>query len=291
MPDDITALTLVPAPELPAADLHAAFTAAFADYLIGPFKLTLEQWPGFLARQGIELSLSRAAVVDSSLVAFALIAPRPARQRWRLGTMGAVPAARGTGAAKRLLDDFIERGRAAGVAMLELEVFAANERAVRLYQGRGFEIVHPLRGYERSPSSADAEAPAVQVVALADAWQWLEEADARITDLPLQVTPRTLRVAAAASPAETPLQAWRHGNAQLVFGVQPAGPVITLHSLVDCDPAQAGAEALARALAVRYPDHTLRAPQLNRPDLGGDALQRSGFHVLPLHQWLMRRPA
>jgi ribosomal protein S18 acetylase RimI-like enzyme len=291
MPDDTAALTLVPAPELSPADWHAAFTAAFADYLIGPFKLTLEQWPGFLARQGIELPLSRAAVVDGSLVAFALVAPRPARQRWRLGTMGALPAARGSGAAKRLLDDFIERGRTAGAAMLELEVFAANERGVHLYQGRGFEIVHPLRGYERSPSPAATEVPAVQVVALDDAWAWLEEADARITDLPLQVTSRVLRVAAAAAPANKPLQAWRHGDAQLVFGEQPAGPVITLHSLVDCDPAQHGAEAFARALAVRYPGHTLRAPQLLRPDLGGDALQRCGFQPLPLHQWLMRRPA
>jgi len=290
MPNAFSTLTLVPAPELSPSDWHAAFVAAFADYLIGPFKLTLEQWPGFLARQGIELPLSRAAVVDGVLIAFALVAPRPERQRWRLGTMGALPAARGTGAAKVLLDDFIERGRAAGVATLELEVFAANDRAVRLYQGRGFEIVHPLRGYERSPAPAKAEAPAVQVVTLDDAWTWLDETDLRIADLPLQVTPRVLRVAAAAAPAEFPLQAWRHGDAQLVFGEQPAGPVITLHSLIDSDPALRGAEALARALAVRYPGHTLRAPQLHRPDLGGDALQRTGFQPLPLHQWLMRRP-
>jgi ribosomal protein S18 acetylase RimI-like enzyme len=291
MPDNVSALTLVPAHELSPSDWHAAFTAAFADYLIGPFKLTLAQWPGFLARQGIDLPLSRAAVVDSTLVAFALVAPRAARRRWRLGTMGALPAARGSGAAKRLLDDFIERGQAAGVAALELEVFSANERAVHLYQGRGFEIVHPLRGYERAPAPAEAEAPAVQVVALDDAWRWLDEADARVPDLPLQVTPQVLRVAAAAAAAQTPLQAWRYADAQLVFGEQPAGPVITLHSLIDTDPAQPGAQALAGALAVRYPGHTLRAPQLQRPDLGGDALQRAGFQPLPLHQWLMRRPA
>lgn len=291
MPDASSALTLVPAPELSAADWHAAFTAAFADYLIGPFHLTLEQWPGFLARQGIDLPLSRAAVAEGRLVAFALVAPRPERRRWRLGTMGALPAARGTGAAKRLLDDFIERGRAAGVATLELEVFAANERAVHLYRGRGFEVVHPLRGYERPPAPAEATAPAVQAVSLDSAWTWLDEADARIADLPLQVTPRVLRVAASAAPAQTPLQAWRHGGAQLVFGEQPAGPSITLNSLVDTDPALRGAETLARALVARYPAHTLRAPQLHRPDLGGDALLRVGFQPMPLHQWLMRRPA
>jgi len=289
MPDDTTAATLVRATDLSPTDWHAAFTAAFADYLIGPFNLTLAQWPGFLARQGIDLSLSRAAVVDGALVAFALVAPRLERGRWRLGTMGALPAARGTGAAPALLDDFVNRARDSGVGMLELEVFAANERALRLYQGRGFEIAHPLRGYERAPAPAASEAPSMQPVTLDDAWAWLDTADTRIADLPLQVTSQVLRVAAAAAPAEAPLQAWRHGEAQLVFSEQPAQRAVTINSLVDLDPAQAGAQALAVALVARYPGHTLRVPALQRPDLGGDALQRIGFEQQRLHQWLMRR--
>lgn len=290
MPNDTTALTLVPATELAPADWHAAFTAAFADYLIGPFNLTLAQWPGFLARQGIDLALSRAAVVDGVLVAFALVAPRWERGRWRLGTMGALPAARGTGAAPALLDDFIARAREANVGTLELEVFAANERALRLYQGRGFEIAHPLRGYEHAPGPAAAAAPSLRPVTLDDAWQWLDAVDARIADLPLQVTPRVLRVAAApAAPADAPLQAWRHGEAQLVFSEQPALRVVAINSLVDPDPAQTDAQALAQALVAQYPGHTLRVPALQRPDLGGDALQRVGFERQPLHQWLMRR--
>ena len=289
MPDDTTAATLVRATDLPPADWHAAFTAAFADYLIGPFNLTLAQWPGFLARQGIDLALSRAAVVDGALVAFALVAPRLERGRWRLGTMGALPAARGTGAAPALLDDFVNRARDSGVGMLELEVFAANERALRLYQGRGFEIAHPLRGYERAPAPAASEAPSMQPVTLDEAWAWLDTADTRIADLPLQVTSQVLRVAAAAAPAEAPLQARRHGEAQLVFSEQPAQRTVTINSLVDLDPAQAGAQALAVALVARYPGHTLRVPALQRPDLGGDALQRIGFEQQRLHQWLMRR--
>lgn len=194
MSNTTTSVTLLPAPELAPADWHAAFTAAFADYLIGPFNLTLAQWPGFLARQGIDLALSRAAVVDGALVAFALIAPRLERGRWRLGTMGALPAARGTGAAPALLDDVIARARDAGAGALELEVFAANERALRLYLGRGFEIIHPLRGYERVPAAAETGQPQVQSVALDAAWQWLDSVDARVADLPLQVTPRVLRI-------------------------------------------------------------------------------------------------
>lgn len=290
MPDDKIALTLVPGHELPGTEWHAAFTAAFADYLIGPFQLSLAQWPGFLARQGVDLALSRAAVVDGHLLAFALAAPRPGLvpPRWRLGTMGAVPAARGAGLAPRLLDDFLARAAAHGAAVAELEVFAANERAVRLYQGRGFEVVHGLHGYER-PTTAEppaaSEGPAPQPVTLDDAWAWLDEAERSLPDLPLQVTSPVLAVAAAGPGV---LRAWRLGSAQLVFADRPGEPLALL-SLVDHDPAQAGAEALALAVAAAFPGRLLRMPPLQRADIGGDALERAGFVRQPLHQWLMRR--
>jgi ribosomal protein S18 acetylase RimI-like enzyme len=280
--------TLVPGTKVAPAAWHAAFTAAFADYLIGPFELPLAQWPSFLARQGVDLGLSRAAVEAGAVLAFALVAPRPARRRWRLGTMGAVPAARGRGLAPALLDDFIARARARQVAAVELEVFAANERALRLYRRHGFETVQPLHGYERAPGPA-AAAPSVEGVTLDSAWRWLDEADARIADLPLQVTAPVLRRVAAAAPLDAPLQAWRHGEAQVVFGETGPHPAVVVHSLVDRDPALPGALALAQALAARYPRHTLRVPPLQRPDLGGEALQRAGWQPRPLHQWLMTR--
>lgn len=293
------ALTLVPGPALSSAAWHAAFTAAFADYLIGPFQLALAQWPGFLARQGVDMALSRAAVIDGELRAFALVTPRPARGRWRLSTMGALPSARGSGAAPALLDDFVVRAGADGAAGVELEVFAANERALRLYRSRGFEPVHPLHGYERAPGAGRAAAaappaasplaPPITPVTLGEAWHWLDEADAGLDDLPLQVTAPVLRLAAAFAPPGAPVQAWRHGRAQLVFAEQPSHRTILVNSLVDRDPAQPGAEALAEALAARYPEHTLRVAPLQRPDLGGEALQRAGWRPQPLHQWLMRR--
>jgi ribosomal protein S18 acetylase RimI-like enzyme len=275
--------------EVPAAEWHAAFTEAFCDYLIGPFVLTLAQWPAFLARQGVDLSLSRAAMVRGELAAFALVAPRPTTQRWRLATMGARPSARGSGAAAELLDDFIGRATGAGLATVELEVFAANERALRLYRGRGFEIVHPLMGYERSTTAGPVLVPAIEAVRLPEAWTWLDQAQARIPDLPLQVTATVLRVAAAAAPAGHPLQAWRHGTAQMVFAEQPSGAAVVVHSLIDLEPQQTGAQALSEALAARYPGRTLRVPALQRPDLGGEALERAGFTPQPLHQWLMLR--
>jgi ribosomal protein S18 acetylase RimI-like enzyme len=286
---------LVAGTDLPDADWHAAFTDAFSDYLIGPFKLTLAQWPGFLARQGVDMALSRAALAGGRLLAFALTAPRAGLRppRWRLGTMGAVPAARGAGLAPLLLDDFLARAQAHGAGHAELEVFAANERAVRLYQRRGFEVVHGLYGYERAADAPPAAGPpaddplaAPQAVPLDDAWAWLDETERRLPDLPLQVTSSVLAVAAATSPGT--LQAWRVGNAQLVFADRPGEPVL-LHSLIDADPAQAGALALAQGLVAALPGRVLRMPPLQRADLGGNALERAGFVRQPLHQWLMRR--
>jgi hypothetical protein len=84
------------------------------------------------------------------------------------------------------------------------------------------------------------------------------------------------------------LQAWQHGRAQLVFSAAAEAPVF-VHSLVDLDPAQQGAQRLLEALLGRYRQRELQLPQLQRDDLGGEALERLGFVPLPLYQWWMRR--
>ncbi|WP_395701167.1 GNAT family N-acetyltransferase [Aquabacterium sp.] len=268
------------------AVLHAAFGDAFADYLIGPFQLALEAWPAFLARQAVDLSLSRVAVsAQQGLLAFAFVAARPAARRWRLATMGARPVARGSGAAPALLDDFIARARAAGQQAVELEVFAQNERALRLYQGRGFVERHELFGYRLAGSESEGEpaaaaGAAAQPVARDDALAWLRATEARIGELPLQVTADVL------SALAPPWQAWRRGAAQLVFSAADGGPLV-LHSLIDTSPDQADAALLLQALRAQYPTREIRVPQLQRNDLGGRALEAAGFERLPLHQlWL-----
>ena len=267
-----------------AIALHIAFTTAFADYLIGPFQLTLAQFPQFTARQGVDMALSRVALQGETILAFAFVAPRADRPSWRLATMGAVPAARGTGVAAALLDDFIARARQAGCAEAELECFAKNERALRLYRGRGFEPMHALYGYSREPAAlpASLQVESGDSIALDDAYAWLEAAGAAIGDLPLQVTPLSLRAQPVA------LQAWRTDSALVVAGESAPG-VLTLYSLVDRDARQAGAQQLVAHLLARFPAHRIAVPQLQRDDLGGEALLRLGFQRLPLHQWWMRR--
>jgi len=279
MTQDLTLVDVLPADAVPAEQLHAAFGAAFADYLIGPFQLSPAQWPGFLARQGVDLGLSRVAQRDGEILAFAFTAPRPDIGRWRLGTMGATPAARGSGAAPALLDDFIARASKAGMAAVELEVFAQNERARRLYEGRGFTLLHELHGYLAEPGRVPALAHAVQRPAQAEALAWLSTL--ALPDLPLQATPAIL--------GQSALQAWRHGQAQLLFAL-PDEAHVQIASLVDTGPAQADARALLQTLAAEFPERRLLVPQLQRLDLGGQALRELGFAVQPLHQWLMWRP-
>ena len=280
----MTAFTLVGADTLAPADLHAATVAAFADYLVGPFQMTLAQYGSFIGRQGIDLARSRAAVqADAGAIgAFAFVCPRVETGRWRLGVMGALPSARGTGAAPALLDDFIARAQADGLPCVELECFAENERALRLYRSRGFEVVCALNGWKtpEGDAPARAEVPDPRPVDRATAFAWLAEANLRLADMPFPNTDRSL------SAQTRPLTFWQCGSAQLVFSVVEGTPT-QVHSLIDLDPALRDAETLARALRAAHPDAL--APPILRDDLGGEALRRAGFVPHGMTQVLMKR--
>ena len=278
----MTAPTLVAADTLAPADLHAATVAAFADYLAGPFQMTPEQYHSFIARQGIALARSRVAMHAGAIGAFSFVCPRPEVGRWRLGVMGALPAARGTGAAPALLDDFIERARAEGLPWVELECFAENERALRLYRSRGFEVICPLNGWKAPESDAPPSASAGDVLAVdrEPALAWLDDANRRLPWLPF---PNSDRCMAA---QVRPLTFWRCGAAQLAFSVVEGTPT-QIHSLIDLDPGLRDAETLARALLAAHLDAF--APPILRDDLGGEALRRAGFVQHGMSQVLMHR--
>jgi hypothetical protein len=169
---------------------------------------------------------------------------------------------------------------------LELEVFAQNERALRLDRSRGFDVLHELHGYEGggAPDSARAPVAAGVEIDLRSAFAWLDEAAAQICDVPLQATSASLEAASAG------LKAWRLGTAQVVYGEDAHGSAI-VHGLLDRHPGQRDAEALVRALLARVGGGVVKVPPLQRRDLGGDALRRAGLRVQPLHQLLMARPA
>jgi ribosomal protein S18 acetylase RimI-like enzyme len=217
---------IVAAHTRPPADLHAAFLGAFSDYVTGPVHVPFDQWPALSARQGVVESLSRIAVRDGEVIAFGLTCPRPETGRWRLGAMGALPAARGTGAAQALLDDFVDRAKAAGVAEAELECFAANERALRLYRSRGFEVMDDLNAWKATGAPLHAPTRDVRPLERASAFAWpgLADADALANAL------RAVHADAVAPP----LLPDRLGGAALGragFERQPLGQVFMLRTL------------------------------------------------------------
>lgn len=279
--------TLAAADTRSSAELHAAFAGAFSDYVAGPFRMTLAEWPSLQGRQGIVNALSRVALRGGEVIAFAFTCPRVESGRWRLGAMGALPAARGSGAAQALLDDFLARAQAAGMGAAELECFAQNERALRLYRSCGFETVCALNGWKAVTSPAPArDAPradadtAVREIDRDTAFAWLAEANQRIEMLPFPNT----HFSQSAQPR--PLTFWRCAQARAAFSVVEGTPT-HLHSLVDLDPSLAGAEALARALQQAHPG--VFAPPVLRDDLGGATLARLGFERAELDQVLMKR--
>jgi len=274
----------VPADAVAPADLHAAFVAAFADYVAGPAQVGFEDWPALVARQGIALAPSRVVLADGQVRAFALVAPRPQGRRWRLACMGAVPEARGSGAAPALLDDFVVRAAAAGQVAVELECFARNERALRLYKSRRFIARHELTGWalaEDVPTPAPVGA-APREVDRATAFAWLDAAERHVGELPLQVTAPVL------AASVRPLRFLQRGSALLAWSDPGDGP-LQVASLVDTANTQADAQALVAAMRATRPGAAVSVPAIQRDDLCGNALRRLGFVRQELHQLMMLR--
>lgn len=287
-----------PADAVSPAALRDAFNAAFADYLLRLPPLDAEGWRLFVQRQGADLARSRAALRGDEVVAFGLVTPlapvphavphaAPAA-RSRIAVMGARPAERGSGVAARLLDGLVDEARARGERSIELEVFAQNPRAERLYRSRGFETVCALYGYaggaDAGPAGADPADAEPREVSRDEAVRWLDDTMAAGPGRwPWQVS----GAAVAATPGA--VGCWRLAGAQLVFRV-PADGAVSALSLVDRDESQAGGAALLHALRRRFAGRPLQAPQIQRDDGPARAFDAAGWTRQPLHQWLLRRP-
>jgi RimJ/RimL family protein N-acetyltransferase len=90
-----------------------------------------------IAGAGIQLL---AVTASATVVGWCDITPNPHegfRHTGRLG-MGLLPDYRGQGLGRRLVLDAVRAARAAGMERIELEVFASNTRAIRLYEAIGF---------------------------------------------------------------------------------------------------------------------------------------------------------
>ena len=82
------------------------------------------------------------AEVESALVGWCMVLAREEegfRHAGLLG-MGLLPPWRGRGLGARMLDECLQQARDFGLERVELEVYASNTPAVRLYERRGFRL-------------------------------------------------------------------------------------------------------------------------------------------------------
>ena len=276
------ALRFARATTVDGEQIRDCLNAAFSDYVIRMPALDSNAWPVFLQRQGVDLVLSRVAIEGDRVNSFALVCPR-SDDRWRIAVMGARPEARGSGAAPRLLDETIEEARSRGVAFVELEVFAQNERAFRLYRSRGMESACELKGFE-APAGSPARLLDTSSVSPETARRHANEIErSSIAALPWQVC------GDAISRLTGMVYCWQRGTAQLVFTEAPG--LIVVQSLLDSDERYASAADLLLALRATFPEAALRAPQLQVASLAAKAFEAAGWVGSPLYQHLMVRKA
>ena len=107
------------------------------------------RWLGFLEAPSLEevvLFLTRSRPIqflaerDSRVVGWCDITPRDREGFRHSGTlgMGILPGFRGMGIGKALLVHAVDAALDAGLTRIELEVFASNDTAIRLYTWAGF---------------------------------------------------------------------------------------------------------------------------------------------------------
>ena len=280
------------ASEVALDDLVAAVNRVLADYII-PIQIDADYVKGHVDLAGSYVAVDGGT---GAILAFSFMDSNfgTKSDRTRIGAFGAVPEARGTGLAKQLLKRVIDDARASGAPHIELECFAQNERAIRLYLGAGFQSLYDLRGYTRDAAPGEAVAGSSSdlssfEVSSADAQKWLDAhlGDSKISWLPFQVgwvwremPSGVARFFLARNP---------DGNDALMvcYGAKDESKEIRAQ-LIDTEAdRQEGARALIRALIAAYPGKKIDVSPLQRPDLGGDALEAEGFKRQELHQQFM----
>ena len=277
------AFEIVPAHELSLAEQAQIANTAFAGYIGGWTDLDAGTLARFLTMQGADLLYSRFVRSEAGLVGFGYIT-RTADIA-RLSGMGIVPEARGSGAAKRLMEHLLGEAETRGDEAMVLEVIEQNPRAVAVYRRHGFEELGRLLGWRRSADAGvpqDAaivgeEVPPMQALRIPVASDYPE--------LPWQISRHALAKAPVA-------RAFRTDTVCIVIGDPEAQPV-RVYACMAVDPPHAhiwqDLRGVFAGILARFPNREFFAPAIFPEEYGRLLFEPLRFKTEPISQFLMRR--
>lgn len=107
-----------------------------------------------IASDSATVTLVRDLRAPRAPLAAAVVLRRARSSVARLYSLAVAPGARGKGIASLLLDDAVERARAAGAAVMRLETRAHNLRAQRFFKQRGFTPLDRKSAYYQDGADA-----------------------------------------------------------------------------------------------------------------------------------------
>lgn len=136
--------------------LATAFNAAFADYAV-PMSIAPEALAAMQLRRGYSPACSFGAFAGEQLVGFVLTCLEGDRA-YNSGT-GVLPAHRGGGLARRLVEQGIDHAARAGARSYVLEVIDDNAPAIALYRRLGFVEQRGLQCWTWAGATTGDEGP------------------------------------------------------------------------------------------------------------------------------------
>ena len=142
----------MPATSVSLEEYAAAFTSAFSGYRI-PVALDARALATRVRLEQYALEHSFVAYEGDELAGVAALAVR-AERAW-VAALALVPAQRGRGRGRELMEALVGRARGCGVRRLSLEVLAGNLPARRLYESAGMRVTRDLLLLERAGAGVE----------------------------------------------------------------------------------------------------------------------------------------
>ena len=274
---------IVPAHELTLTEQAEVANRAFAGYVGGWADLDAATLARFLTMQGSDLMYSRFVRSDAELVGFGYIS-RTANIL-RLSGMGIVPEARGSGAARALIEKLLEEGEQRGDEAMVLEVIEQNPRAHAVYRRHGFRELGRLLGWRRSADAGPPQDEPIggEEVSTLSALRMPAAHD--YPDLPWQISRHAIAKVAIA-------RAFRTETVCVVIGDPEATPV-RIYAAISVDPPHGlvwkELRGVLAGVIARFPKREFFAPAIFPEEFGTYLFEPLGFKLEPISQFLMRR--